>query len=374
MPTSMTTRVNRRGLLAAAPAAGIAAVPVMLAAPAIAQTTPEVRWRLTSSFGRNLDVLFGTAEAVGRRVGELTEGRFRITAFPGGEIAPPLSALDAVQNGSVECAHTASYYYIGKDPALAFFTAVPFGLTGRQNTAWLRFGGGQEIMNEMMREYNAIAFPCGDTGAQMGGWFRRELRTVEDIRGLKFRITGLAGQVFQRMGATASVVPASDIYSSLERGTIDAAEFVGPHDDERLGFVRVAPNYYAPGFWEPGARLHFIANQRAYDALPPLYKHAIAVACAEADTEMTAKYDHLNPQALRRLVAAGAQLRFWPRPILEAAWRANNEVMEEISGRNERFKRIWEGYRRYRDEIYTWHRVGENSFDNFAFTASQTVR
>ena len=367
----MTSRVNRRALLSAAPAA---ALPVALAAPAIAQTNPEVRWRLTSSFPRSTDILFGTAEAVAKRVGELTEGKFRITAFPGGEIAPALSALDAVQSGSIECAHTASYYYIGKDPALAFFTAVPFGLNARQNTAWLRFGGGQDLMNEMMREYNAIAFPCGDTGAQMGGWFRREIRTVDDIKGLKFRITGLAGQVFQRLGATPSVVPASDIYSSLERGTIDAAEFVGPHDDEKLGFARVAPNYYAPGFWEPGARLHFIANQRAYDALPANYKAAIAVATAEADAEMVAKYDVANPLALRRLVASGAQLRFWSRPILEAAWRANNEVLDELAGKNERFKKILESHRRFRDDVYTWHRVSENSFDNFAFTASQTVR
>ncbi|WP_376098052.1 TRAP transporter substrate-binding protein [Roseomonas sp. CCTCC AB2023176] len=375
----MTNRVNRRGLLAAAPAA---AVPALLTTQALAQapaapaivTAPEVRWRLTSSFPRSTDILFGTPETIARRVGELTDGKFRIQCFPGGEIAPPLAALDAVQSGSIECAHTAAYYYIGKDPSLAFFTAMPFGLNTRQNTAWLRFGGGQDIMNEMMREYNAIAFPAGDTGAQMGGWFRREIRSLDEIRGLKFRITGLAGQVFQKMGATPSVVPAADIYPSLERGTIDAAEFVGPHDDERLGLSRVAPNYYAPGFWEPGARLHFIANQRAWDALPNTYKAAIQVACGEADAEMVARYDVANPQALRRLIAAGTQLRFWPRPILEAAWRATNEVYEEIGARNERFKRIWEGYRRFRDEVYTWHRVSENSFDNFAFTASQTVR
>ena len=367
----MTNRVNRRGLLSAAPAA---AVPVLLAAPAVAQTNPEVRWRLTSSFPRSTDILFGTPEAIARRVGELTDGRFRIQCFPGGEIAPALAALDAVQSGSIECAHTATYYYIGKDPSLAFFTAMPFGLNARQNTAWLRFGGGQAIFDEVMREYNAVGFPAGDTGAQMGGWFRREIRSLDDVRGLKFRITGLAGQIFQKMGATPSVVPAADIYPALERGTIDAAEFVGPHDDERLGLARVAPNYYAPGFWEPGARLHFIANQRAYDALPATYKAALQVSCAEADAEMVAKYDVANPQALRRLIAAGTQLRFWPRPILEAAWKATNDTYEEIGGRNERFKRIWEGYRRFRDEVYTWHRVSENSFDNFAFTASQTVR
>jgi TRAP-type mannitol/chloroaromatic compound transport system substrate-binding protein len=358
--------MNRRALMGAA----AAAAPVALAAPALAQTMPEVRWRLTSSFPRNLDVLFGTAESIARRVGQITDGKFRITAFPGGEIAPPLAALDAVQSGSVECAHTAPYYYVGKEPGFAFFTAVPFGLNNRMYNAWFKYGGGRELNAELMGEYNAVSFPAGDTGAQMGGWFRNEVRDLAALNGLKFRVAGFAGQVFQRLGAAPTQVAAADIYPSLERGTLDAVEFVGPHDDEKLGFVRVARFYYAPGFWEPGARLHFMANKAAFDALPAAYKHAIEVACAEADSEMLARYDHLNPQALRRLVAAGAQLRFWPREIMQAAWRVTHEVYEETSGRNARFKKIWESYQPYRNESFQWFRVVENSFDNFAFPAA----
>ncbi|MBW6398412.1 TRAP transporter substrate-binding protein DctP [Roseomonas sp. HJA6] len=359
--------MNRRALMGAA----AAAAPAALATPALAQTQmPEVRWRLTSSFPRNLDVLFGTAEALARRVGELTDGKFRIQAFPGGEIAPPLAALEAVQQGSVECAHTASYYYVGKDPTFAFFTAMPFGMKSRQFTAWWRYGGGKELGAELFSDYNAVAFTAGDTGAQMGGWFRNEVNNLAALQGLKFRIAGFAGQVFQRMGAAPTQVAAADIYPSLERGTLDAVEFVGPHDDEKLGFVRVARFYYAPGFWEPSARLHFLANKAAYDALPDLYKYAIQVATAEQDVEMLARYDDLNPKALRRLIAAGAQLKFWPRDIMQAAWRAAHEVYDETSARNPRFKKVWESYKPYRDEQFQWFRVAENSYDNFAFPAA----
>ena len=359
--------MNRRALMGAA----AAAAPAALATPALAQTQmPEVRWRLTSSFGRNLDVLFGTAESICRRVGQLTDGKFRIQAFPGGEIAPPLAALDAVQSGSVECAHTAPYYYVGKEPGFAFFTAMPFGLNNRMYNAWFRHGGGRELNAELMGEYNAISFPAGDTGAQMGGWFRNEVPNLQALQGLKFRIAGFAGQVFQRLGASPTQVAPADIYPSLERGALDAVEFVGPHDDEKLGFVRVARYYYAPGFWEPGARLHFMANRAAYNALPDIYKNAIEVACAEADSEMLARYDHLNPQALRRLVAAGAQLRFFNREILQAAWNATNDVYAETGARNARFKKILDSYIPYRNELYQWFRVAENSFDNFAFPAA----
>jgi len=360
--------MNRRALLGAA-----AAAPA-LATPALAQTLPEVRWRAQSSFPRVFDILYGTMERIAARVGQLTEGRFRIQTFPAGEIVGGLQVLDAVQAGTIEAGHTASYYYIGKDVAFVPFTAMTFGLNQRQMSAWFRHGGGNDLANELFREYSIVAHTAGDTGAQMGGWFRNEINSMEQLRGLKFRITGLAGQLFNRLGAAATLVAPADIYPSLERGVLDAVEFVGPHDDERANYVRVARFYYAPGFWEPGARLHFMMNQRAHAALPDLYKHALEVACNEADAEMTARYDAANPPALRRLVAAGAQLRFWPRPILEAAWRANEEQNAELARQNARFGRIMESYNRFRTEQFQWFRIAENSFDNFAFTAAQTVR
>jgi TRAP-type mannitol/chloroaromatic compound transport system substrate-binding protein len=358
--------MDRRNLLAPATLAAAA-----LATPALAQTTmPEVRWRVASSYTRSFDVVFGTMERIAARVAQLTDNKFRITTFPAGEIVGGLQVLDAVQAGTVEAGHTASYYYIGKDIAFAPFTAMSFGLNTRQMTAWARFGGGNQFAADLFREYNIIGHSAGDTGAQMGGWFRNEIRSLSDLQGLKFRITGLAGQLFARLGAAPLLLAPTDIYPSLERGVIDAAEFVGPHDDERANYVRVARYYYAPGFWEPSGRVHFMSNIDAYNALPDLYKHAIEVACAEADSDMVARYDHLNPQALRRVIAAGAQLRFWPREILQAAWRANEEMVEELGSGNARFKTIMDSYRAYRGEMFQWHRVSENSFDNFAFSAA----
>ena len=358
--------MNRRLVLGAA----AAAAPAALAAPALAQTHPEIRWRFQSSFPRNLDVLYGTLERVAARVAALMENKFRIQTFQAGEIVPGLQVLDAAQAGTIEGGHTATYWYIGKEPSFAFFTAMPFGLTTRQMTAWLRHGGGNQFADQLLADYNCVGLPCGDTGAQMGGWFRNEIRTAQDVQGLKFRISGLAGEVFKRMGANPTLVAPADIYPALERGTIDATEFTGPHDDERLGFHRVARFYYAPGFFEPCARLHMLINKRAYDGLPALYKEALSIACAEADSEMVSRYDHLNPLALRRLVAAGAQLRFYSRDILQLAWRSNEALMADLANGNPRFKTIWENYRPYRGELFQWFRVAENSYDNFAFAAA----
>ena len=354
--------MHRRILLGAAGAG--------LAAPALAQSAPEVRWRIASAFPRNLDVLYGTGERITQRVAALTDNKFQIRFFAAGEIVPGLQVLDAVQAGTIEGGHTPVYYYTGKDPSFAFFTALPFGLNARQNLAWLSHGGGNELAAELFRDYNIIGFPAGDTGAQMGGWFRNEVKSVDDLKGLKFRVAGLAGEIFRRLGAVPTQVAASDIYPSLERGTLDAVEFVGPHDDEKLGFVRVAKNYYAPGFWEAGAHLHLITNQAAFEALPAPYKAAIEVACGEANADMLARYDHLNPQALRRLVSAGAQLRFWPRDIMQTAWKEAHALYDEMGAKNPRFGKIWTAYKAYRDEEYQWFRVAESSFDNFAFPAA----
>ena len=364
--------MNRRSILtAAATAAPVAAASATLAAPALAQTqNPEIRWRFPSSFPRNLDVLFGSCERLGRRVAELTDGRFRITPFPAGEIVPPQQVLDAVQAGTVECGHTPALFYFGKEPALAFFTCVPFGLNARQMTAWLRYGGGLTLAQEAFRSFNSHFIPFGDTGVQMGGWFRKEIRTAEDLKGLKFRIAGFAGTLFERLGAVPTQIAASDIYPALERGTIDAAEFIGPYDDEKLGLNKVARYYYAPGFWEPCSRGGFIANLRAWEALPQQYRAAVEVACAEIDMDQSARFDAFNPPALRRLVAGGAQLRVWPREIMQLAWREANALYDDTAARNPLFKKVWDSYRPWRSEQFQWFRIAENTYENFAFAAA----
>jgi TRAP-type mannitol/chloroaromatic compound transport system substrate-binding protein len=357
--------MNRRSIM------GAAAVAPVLATPALAQTqNPEIRWRLTSSFPKNLEILYGGSEFLARRVAQATDGKFQLRTFPSGEIVPGLQVLDALQAGTVECGQTASLYYVGKDPTFAPFTAIPFGLNYRQMTAWLRQGGGNEIAADLYRDYNVIGIPFGETGTQMGGWFRKEMRTMEDLNGLKFRISGFAGHVFAKLGAVPTQIAGADIYPALERGTIDAAEWIGPHDDEKLGFNRIARFYYAPGFWEGSSRGVFMVNIRAWETLPDHYKHILEMACQEATADMVAKYDDANPKALRRLIAAGTQLRVWPREIMQAGWRAANELYEETAVQNPRFRRMWTSYKAYRDEQFQWFRVAENNYENFVFTAA----
>src|SRR6476661_1366658 len=252
--------------------AGVGAGAVALATPAIAQSMPALKWRLTSSFPRSLDTLYGAAEIFARAVGEATDNKFQIQVFAAGEVVPGLAAADAVQNGTIEMCHTASYYYFGKDPTFAFATAVPFGLNARMQNAWMYHGGGIELMNDFYKKFNIFALPCGNTGCQMGGWFRREIRNVSDLNGLKFRIGGFAGRVLAKLGVVSQQIPGGEIYPALEKGTIDAAEWVGPYDDEKLGLHKVAKYYYAPGWWEGGTQIHVFTNLEKWNSLPASYK------------------------------------------------------------------------------------------------------
>ena len=214
---------------------------------------PRIRWRMATSWPTSLDTILGGAKTISQRVSEMTNGRFTITPFAAGEIVPGLQVLDAVQTGTVQCGHTASYYYIGKNPALAFGTAVPFGLDAQQQNAWLYHGGGLEAMQKLYTDFGVINFPAGNTGTQMGGWFKREVNSVADLNGLKMRIPGLGGEVMSRLGVNVQVLPGGEIYLALERGAIDAAEWVGPYDDEKLGLDQAAQFYYYPGWWEPAS-------------------------------------------------------------------------------------------------------------------------
>ncbi|MGL4441612.1 MAG: TRAP transporter substrate-binding protein [Bosea sp. (in: a-proteobacteria)] len=336
-----------------------------IAAPAIAQSQPEVKWRLTSSFPRSLDTIFGTAQQLSKLVAEATDNRFQIQTFPAGEIVPGLQALDAVANGTVECAHTPTYFYVGKDPVLGLGTGVPFGLNSRQQHSWWHFGGGEKLVNESLAKFNTYSIPCGNSGCQMGGFFRKELQTVDDLRGLKFRIGGMGGQVLARLGVVPQQIAAGDVYPSLERGTIDAAEFVGPYDDEKLGLNRVAKYYYYPGWWEGGAMLHLLVHQPEWNKLSKAYQAILSQACESANNWMLAKYDAVNPPALRRLVAAGTELRPFPQSIMEASLKAANDYYAELSGRNEGFKRAYDSMVAFRGETLLWWQVGELSYDSF---------
>ena len=266
-----------------------------LAAPAIAQSAPTIRWRLTSSFPKSLDTIYGGGEFFADRVSKLTDGKFNIRVFAAGDLVPAFQALDAVQQGTVEICHTATYYYVGKDFTMGFGTALPFGLTTRQQNAWMYHGGGIDTLNAFFKDYGVIAFPAGNTGAQMGGWFRNPVNTLADFKGLKMRIPGLGGQVMARIGAVPQALPGGDIYPALERGAIDATEWVGPYDDEKLGFYKIAKNYYYPGWWEPCSMYHVMINLAKWDTLPKPYQEAIISAAREANLDMVARVRRQEP-------------------------------------------------------------------------------
>ncbi len=345
-------------------AAGVAAVSTV-AAPAIAQSMPEVKWRLTSSFPKSLDTLYGGSELFSKLISEMSDNKFQIRAFAAGEIVPGLQVADAVQNGTVEAGQTAAYYYFGKHPNFVFETGLPFSMNQRQYYAWLEFGGGSELINEFYKEYNFRSFVFGGTGCQMGGWFRKEIKTMDDMKGLKFRVGGFAGLILQRLGVVPQQIAGGDIYPALEKGTVDAAEWVGPYDDQKLGFVKVAPFYYYPGWWEGNAALHTMIGLEKWEALPKSYQAILRMACAEVNNWTAAKYDADNPKALRILIASGAKLQPFSQPILEASLQAANAVYAELTARNESFKKVYESQVAFRKDGVLWGRVAENTFDNF---------
>ena len=354
--------MKRRQFLTAA-GAGLAAGAI--AGPAVAQSSPAVKWRLTSSYPRSLDTLYGAAEVFAKAVAEATDNKFQIQVFAGGEIVSGLQALDAVQSVNVEMCHTASYYYVGKDPTFAIGTAVPFGLNARMQNAWMYFGGGIDLMNNFYKKYNVYGLPCGNTGCQMGGWFRREIKEPADLAGLKMRIGGYAGLVMAKMGVVAQQVAGGDLYAALEKGTIDAAEWAGPYDDERLGLSKVAPYYYFPGWWEGGAMIHNLINLRSWEQLTPTYKAIVRQASDMANGWMLAKYDAVNPPALKRLLGQGTQMRPFPPSVMDASLKAATELYEEVSKTNASFRTALDSLMAFRNDQYLWWQVAEYSYDNY---------
>ncbi|OJH45267.1 TRAP transporter substrate-binding protein [Paracoccus sp. SM22M-07] len=358
--------LDRRSFLTRASVGGAAAAAGgVLAAPAIAQASQKVTWRLASSFPKSLDTIYGGAEELSQRLSEATDGRFTIQVFSAGEIVPGLDAINATTEGTVECSHSVGYYNWGKDPAFACGADLPFTFSARSKAAYNYHGGGIDNYNEFLQQYNLVAYPGGNTGTQMGGWYRKEVNTLDDMKGLKLRIAGLAGRVMERLGVVPQQIAGGDIYPSLERGTIDAAEWVGPYDDAKLGFQKVAPYYYYPGFWEGGPTVSFFVNQSAWDALSESDKALFRTCCQSVDQNMLAKYDMKNPTALKELVGSGAQLRSFSEEILTAAFNASQEVYAELSAENAAFKKMYEAMLAYRDDWYLYQQTAEYTFDTF---------
>ncbi len=345
--------------------AGIASVLATGMAPAVhAQAT--VRWRLASSFPKSLDTIYGGAEVFAKAVKSLSAGRFEIVVHAGGELMPAFGVLDAVQSGTVEIAHTAPYYFYGRNQAFALGSAIPFGFNARQMNAWMLHGNGRRLMDDFYAGYNMVSFAGGNTGTQMGGWYLKEIRDVSDFKGMRMRLGGgLVGEVMARMGAIPLDMPGGEIYQALQKRSIDAAEWVGPYDDQKLGFNKVAPYYYYPGWWEGGLELDFFIHRKAYDALPADYKAIVNAASSLAHADMLAKYDALNPNALKQLVVAKTKVLPFSLPVLDAAFRAAMDVFAQNEARSAEWKKIYADMRNFqRDQIF-WFRFAEARYDSF---------
>jgi len=361
---------RRQFLGAAAKTAAVGAASTVFAAPAIVQAQNAVKWQMATSWPVSLDTIYGGAQIFAERVAALTDGKFQITPNPAGKLSKGTDILDVVSQGAVPIGHTASYYYIGKSPATAFGTAIPFGLTLRQQNAWLYDGGGLKLLQDFYaKKFNVIQFPAGNTGAQMGGWFRKEVNTIADLKGLKMRIPGLGGQVMKALGVTVQTIPGGEIFQALQTGTVDAAEWVGPYDDEKLGFYKVAKFYYYPGWWEPAPTLEVEINLGEWAKLSKQYQEAVKSAATEANVGMTARYDARNAAALEKLKEQGVQVKAYSKEILDAAKKASEALYADNAAKDADFKTIYENWKAFKAQSDPWFGLNEFAYESYMFGA-----
>ena len=369
--------MKRRHLIANAAIGGAIAATIGSCGPAsgpkvTADNLPNITWNMATSWPKSLETLFGAAALISQLVSEMTNGRFQITPYAAGELVGGLEVMDAVQTGSVQCGHTASYYYIGKNPALAFATSIPFGLNAQQQNAWLYHGGGLELMQKIYANFGIINFPAGNSGTQMGGWYNKEVNSVADLQGLKMRIPGLGGKVMDKLGVNVENIAGGEVYLALDRGRIDAAEWVGPFDDQKLGLNKAAKFYYYPGWWEPGPSFDLLINLQAWNQLPKEYQEILKTAVAQANINALAQYDALNSQALEQLISSGINLKPYSQEIMAAAKKATEELLDEEASKDANFKEIYQQWKAFRKQIYQWNQINELSFSQFSFGSTNT--
>jgi TRAP-type mannitol/chloroaromatic compound transport system substrate-binding protein len=355
-----------------APAAQPESAPATTApasAPAQAEELPTLEWRMATSWPTSLDTIYGGAVTVAERVAAMTSGKFQINTYAAGELVPGLEVLNAVEEGAVEMGHTASYYYVGKSPITAFGTALPFGLNAQQQNSWLYEGGGLAKLQELYAaKFGVIQFPAGNTGVQMGGWFNKEVNTVADLQGLKMRIPGLGGEVMKRLGVVTQTIPGGEIFQALDSGTIDASEWVGPYDDEKLGLNKAAEFYYYPGWWEPGPSLEIEINLEQWNTLPKEYQEIVKTAAYEANLTMLSRYDARNREALDRIISGGAKLTPYSQEIMEAAETAAFALYDEFAANDPDFKALYDPWKEFRTAIYSWNNINEAGFSTFVYS------
>lgn len=356
---------NRRQFLTTIAAGGALSAANGLASPAVAQSQPKLSWRLTSAFPESLELMQDAAVVFTQHIAQATDNNFKIEILPAGKLVTPIDAADAVTKGKVQMAHTASSYYWGKDPTFALGTGLPFGLNARQMNAWMYEGGGLEQMNEFYARFNIFAVPAGSTGCQMGGWWREEINSLAELRGKKVRVGGFAGKIAKKLGFEPIRMIGDDIFEALKSGKLDAAEWVGPYDDEKLLLYKVAKNYYYPGWWETGPLTHIFINKASWETLPKAYRAIVIAAGSLANTTMLARYDAKNPAALKRLLRKGVQLKPFSREIMEAAFAHAEDIYAETAAANSNFKRVFDNWKQFRADQYLWSQVAELGIDVF---------
>ena len=357
--------LRRRQFLTTAAAGSTALAASSLAKPAVAQER-RLEWKMVTSWPKGLPGLQTGAERLAQRIEQLSNGRIKVTVYAAGELVPALQVLDAVSNGTAEMGHDAAYYHIGKAPAAGFFTAVPFGMNAQELNGWVYFGGGQELWDELYAPFGIKAFLSGNTGVQMGGWFRKEIKSPADLKGLKFRMPGQGGQVLTRLGVTVVTLPGGEIFQNLQSGAIDATEWVGPYNDLSLGFYKVAKFYYWPGFHEPGSGLQCTINTTKWNALSPELQQVIATACSAENDQTLAEFNGRSGAALAALVREhGVQLRQFPKSVLTAYGQASGELMQDLYDQGDGItKKICASYFKFRKEAIAWTRIGDQAYAN----------
>ncbi len=342
--------------------AGSAAASVLPGSAFGAKNT-KVKWRMVTSWPPGFPILQTGAEALAKRVGELTQNRFTIHVFAGGELVPPLGVFDAVSQGTVQCGHSASYYWAGKSPAAQWFTSVPFGLDAQGMNTWLYHGGGLKLWEEIYSNFGLVPRPAGNTGVQMGGWFNKEINTLADFKGLKMRIPGLGGKVVKEAGGTVVLLPAGEIYTSLERGVIDATEWVGPYHDLRMGFQRVAKYYYGPGWHEPGSVLELVINKKAYESLPSIYKAALDTAAAETNVKMLSEFEQKNSEALSILETEGkVKLKIFPDQVMKDLRKLAKEVLAQEASKDPLAAKVHKSFTQFKAALNKWSDMSEKAY------------
>jgi TRAP-type mannitol/chloroaromatic compound transport system substrate-binding protein len=321
------------------------------------------RWRMVTTWPPHFPVLGEGAELFAKWVEELSGGRFRIQVYGGGELVPPLEAFDAVSQGIVEAGHGAAYYWAGKSPATQFFTSIPFGMNAQQMNAWLYSGGGLKLWEEVYAPFNLIPFPAGNTGVQMGGWFNKEINSIQDIKGLKMRIPGLGGKVIAKAGGAAVLSAGGEIYTNLERGVIDATEWVGPYHDYLMGFYKAAKYYYYPGWHEPGSVLEIFINKKAFEKLPEDLKHIIRAAAARSNTWMLSEFESKNNKYLQKLLKEKkVRLKKFPDDVLKTFKKYAEEVIGEVTARDPMSKKVYQSFSAFQKDISQWAEVSEEAY------------